>query len=118
MQRYVYALDLADDPALIAEYEAWHQAGKIWPSLLESLRPWGMHSLDIFRTGSRLVLIIEAPEDFSPEEKAKADAGNPAVQAWENLMWTFQRPLPWARPGQKWVPMKKIFSLTEVLSQC
>jgi L-rhamnose mutarotase len=117
MQRYVYALDLADDPTLIAEYEAWHRAGKIWPEVIDSLRVSGLHSLDVFRTGSRLVLIMEAPDDFSPEAKARADAANPAVQAWERLMWTFQRPLPWAKPGQKWVPMEKIFSLTEVLGQ-
>jgi L-rhamnose mutarotase len=34
------------------------------------------------------------------------------VQKWEALMWTFQRALPWAAPGQKWVPMEVIFSLT------
>jgi L-rhamnose mutarotase len=117
MQRHVYALDLADDPGLIAEYESWHRAGKIWPEILDSLRPWAFHSLDIFRTGNRLVLIIEAPDDFSPEAKAQADAGNPAVQAWERLMWTFQRALPWAKPEQKWVPMERIFSLNEVIGQ-
>lgn len=112
MSRYVYALDLDDDPEAIREYEAWHRADRIWPEVVESLLESGLESLEIFRTGNRLVLIIEASVGFSPEDKAKRDAGNPVVQKWETLMWTFQRALPWAAPGQKWVPMQVIFSLT------
>jgi L-rhamnose mutarotase len=28
-------------------------------------------------------------------------------------MWTFQKALPHAAPGQKWVPMTRIFDLGE-----
>ena len=45
--------------------------------------------------------------------KIAADAASSDVQQWEILMWTFQQSLPWAAPGQKWVPMEKIFDLTE-----
>jgi L-rhamnose mutarotase len=114
MQRLVYALDLHDDPALIAEYEAWHRSDRIWPSVIDSLRGSGITGLEIFRTGNRLILIIDAPEDFSPAAKAVADANNPQVQAWEALMWRFQKALPWASPGSKWVPMDRIFSLAQV----
>ena len=112
MPRYVYALDLDDNPEAIREYEAWHRADRIWPEIVDSLRASGLDSLEIFRTGNRLVLIIDAPVEFSPEDKAQRDAGNPVVQKWESLMWTFQRALPWAVPGQKWMPMEVIFSLT------
>jgi L-rhamnose mutarotase len=115
MQRLLYALDLKDDPALIADYEAWHRADKVWPSVVESLKASGMDELQLYRTGNRLVLIIEAPDEFSPAAKASADAANAEVQAWEKLMWVFQQPLPWAAPGQKWVPMQPIFALTEIL---
>ena len=114
MQRLLYALDLHDDPALIAEYEAWHRADKVWPSIVDSLRQAGIIDLEIYRTGNRLVLIIEAPDDFSARAKAAADAANPQVQAWEQLMWSFQKALPWAAPGQKWVPMGRIFSLARL----
>jgi L-rhamnose mutarotase len=117
MQRLVYALDLQEDPQLIAEYEAWHRADRIWPAVVESLRASGMAELELYRTGTRLFLIIEAPDGFSPHEKARADAANPRVQAWEQLMWVFQRPLPWAAPGQKWVPMQRIFRLSEVAAR-
>ncbi len=40
-----------------------------------------------------------------------ADAADPRVQAWEELMWQFQQPLPWAKDGEKWVLMDKIFEL-------
>jgi L-rhamnose mutarotase len=114
MKRFVFALDLADDPQAIAEYEAWHRADRIWPSVVASLRRSGLTALEIFRTGNRLCLILEAPDDFSLEAKAAADASNPQVQAWERLMWTFQRVLPWAAPGEKWVRMQTIFSLADM----
>lgn len=114
MKRFVFALDLVDDPQAIAEYEAWHRADRIWPAILESLRASGLTALEIFRTGNRLCLIMEAPDDFSLEAKAAADAASADVQAWERLMWTFQRALPWAAPGQKWVPMERIFSLADM----
>lgn len=111
MKRWVFALDLIDDPRAIAEYEAWHRADRIWPAVVKSLRRSGLTALEIFRTGNRLCLILEAPDDFSLQAKAAADAADPDVQAWERLMWTFQRALPWAAPGEKWVPMQRIFSL-------
>ncbi|HVS76573.1 MAG TPA: L-rhamnose mutarotase [Steroidobacteraceae bacterium] len=52
--------------------------------------------------------------DLSPEAKAATDATDPDVQAWERLMWTFQRALPWAAPGEKWVRMQRIFSLNDM----
>lgn len=114
MKRLVFALDLVDDREAIAAYEAWHRADRIWPAVVASLRGSGLTGLEIFRTGNRLCLIMEVPDDFSLQAKAAADSANPDVQAWERLMWTFQRALPWAAPGEKWVAMERIFSLTDV----
>jgi L-rhamnose mutarotase len=114
MQRLLYAVDLHDDPEMIAAYEAWHRADKIWPAVVESFRTAGITALELYRTGDRLVLLIEAPDDFSPADRAKSDAANADVQAWERLMGTFQRPLPGAAPGEKWVPLKRIFSLEDL----
>jgi len=107
--RFYFALDLQDDPDLIAEYERWHEAGRIWPDIVESIRSSGIKELEIFRVGNRLVMILEAPAKFDFAAKAAADAANPRVQEWEALMWKFQRALPWARPGEKWVRMRRIF---------
>ena len=109
MRRYALALDLKDDPALIAAYEAHHRA--VWPEILASIRAAGIATLDIYRTGNRLFMLMEVNDDFSFEDKARRDAADPQVQAWETLMWEYQQALPTARPGEKWVLMEKIFEL-------
>jgi L-rhamnose mutarotase len=109
MQRYCLALDLADDPLLIAEYESHHQ--HVWPEIIKSIKDAGILVLDIYRTGNRLFMIMEVSENFSFEQKNTADASNPKVQEWEELMWNFQQALPWAKTGEKWILMKKIFEL-------
>lgn len=109
--RYCLALDLKDNPRLIAEYERFHSPGGVWPEILDSLKLSGIGSLEIYRTGNRLFMIMETNDDFSFEKKAALDAANPAVEVWETLMWEFQQPLPWAREGEKWILMDKIFAL-------
>lgn len=107
--RYCLALDLKDDPVLIAEYERHHE--RIWPEIDASIRESGITDMEIHRTGNRLFMIMETDASFSFETKAVADTANPAVQKWEELMWTYQQALPTAKPGDKWVLMKKIFAL-------
>lgn len=111
MKRYTLALDLKDDPALIEEYERYHQAENGWPEIKKSIEEAGIVQMEIYRTGNRLFMIIEANDEFSFERKSGMDAANPKVQEWEQLMGKFQQPLPWAREGGKWVVMDKIFQL-------
>lgn len=107
--RYCLALDLKDDPALIAEYERQHE--KISPVIEASIRDAGVTDMQIFRVGTRLFMIMETDETFSFERKAAMDAANPAVQAWETFVDQFQQRLPFAQDGEKWVLMQPIFSL-------
>jgi L-rhamnose mutarotase len=107
--RYVLALDLKNDPVLIAEYERYHEA--VWPEVLQSMRDAGITNMEIYRVENRLVLLMDTADDFSLERKADIDAANPTVQEWETLMWRYQQALPSAQPGQKWVIMEKIFQL-------
>ena len=107
--RYCLTLDLKDDPDLIAEYRRYHE--RIWPEITESIRNAGIEDMEIYLLGTRLFMIMEVNDRFSFETKSEADRTNPKVQEWESLMWTFQRPLPQAKPGEKWILMERIFKL-------
>jgi L-rhamnose mutarotase len=109
MQTFCLALDLKDDPDLIAEYEAYHRA--VWPEIITSIKDSGILKLDIYRVSNRLFMILEARDDFSFEVKAIADDNNPMVQKWEDLMWKYQQAIPGTRAGEKWLLMHNIFSL-------
>ncbi|SRR5579871_3952514 len=109
MPRHCLTLDLKNDPALIAEYKQHHD--RIWPEVVRSLKDAGIQDLEIFQRGTRLFMILETVEGFSFEEKLKADAANPKVREWEELMWKYQQPLPDSKPGEKWRMMDRIFKL-------
>ena len=109
LKRYCLALDLKDDPQLIGEYEHHHK--KVWPEIIKSIKDAGIRNLEIYRTGNRLFMILEAGTGFSFDKKNNADAANAKVQEWETLMWNYQQAIPGAKPGEKWVLMDKIFEL-------
>src|SRR5882762_1026115 len=103
MKRYCLALDLKNDPLLIAAYEQYHR--QVWPEIIQSIGESGIELMEIYRTGTRMCMIMEVSDDFSFEKKAGADAANPKVQQWLKLMADFFEPLPWAGPGENWLLM-------------
>ncbi len=107
--RYCLALDLKDNNDIIAEYEKWHE--KVWPEIKASIVDSGITEMEIYRTGNRLFMIMETLETFNFEDKALRDRTNPKVVEWEQLMWKYQKALPWAKDGEKWILMKRIFTL-------
>ncbi|MBS1502966.1 MAG: L-rhamnose mutarotase [Bacteroidetes bacterium] len=109
MKRYGLALDLKDDPQLIAEYEEYHRA--VWPEIKKSILDSGIINMEIYRAGNRLFMVMETDDSFSFDRKAVMDESNTKVQEWEQLMWKFQQPLPGSKPGEKWVLMDRIFDL-------
>lgn len=111
MPRHCLTLNLKNDETAIAEYKRYHV--KIWPEIKQSLINAGIQEMEIYLVGTRLFMIMEVSDSFSPSAKAAADAANAKVQEWEALMGQFQQELPQSRPGQKWVAMEKIFSLAE-----
>lgn len=109
MKRFCLALDLNDDPKLIDEYENYHK--NVWPEIKKSITESGIRDMEIYRIADRLFMIMDTDDDFSFERKAAMDSTNQKVDEWERLMWKFQKPLPFAKPGEKWVLMEKIFKL-------
>jgi L-rhamnose mutarotase len=106
-RRLCLALDLKDDAAAIAEYERMHQPGNVWPEVIADIRARGYFSMEIWRTGNRLMMIAEVAAD-APKPAPSTDAVN---ARWEDEMCRFQQALPHAQEGDKWVPMRLIFDL-------
>ncbi len=110
-RRFCFSCDLKDDSQLMTEYKAYHAQGKVWPEITQSIKDAGVVDLQIYLTGNRMFMIMEVDETFDPSKKAEMDASNPKVQEWEELMWKYQQALPWAKEGEKWVPMEKVYKL-------
>ena len=105
-RRLCFALDLVDDPVKIAEYEQFHQPGRVWPKIVDDIHAQGIEAMEIWRTGDRIMMIATVADDYP-----RARDIPPEYDEWEALMWTFQKALPHAAPGQKWMPMTRIFDL-------
>jgi len=109
MNRHVLAVDLKDDPAVVAAYLEHHR--RVWPEVLRSLRAAGLHGIEIFLLGRRLVMILEADGDYRAKFAAHAGS-HPRVAEWETLMKSMQQPSPGAAPGEWWAQMQPVFRLT------
>jgi L-rhamnose mutarotase len=110
--RTCLALDLKDDAALIACYEDHHR--RIWPEVAAHLRAHGVTSMEIYRLGTRLAMVMETDDaTYDAQAMACAAETDPKLREWEALMWTFQAPTPWTPEGDKWVPMARIFDLEQ-----
>lgn len=108
LQRYAFALDLKDDPKLIAEYEAAHQ--QVWPEVIANFKKQGIVRVDLYRLGTRLFMLMEVDtERYNAERMAEALRTDPVLAKWEELMWTYQAPTPWTPAGEKWSLMSVVF---------
>jgi len=111
MKRYCFALDLIDDNDLIDAYKEYHK--NVWPEITKSIKDAGIEELEIYLVANRLFMIMEVNQTFSFDKKTTMDEANPKVQEWETLMWKYQQKLPFAKEGEKWVLMDKIYSLED-----
>ncbi|WP_026770449.1 L-rhamnose mutarotase [Asinibacterium sp. OR53] len=111
MKRYCLALDLKDDPSLIEEYEYYHKKEVIWPEIVEGIKACGIQTMDIYRVGNRLMMILETTDDFELQSGFTKMSSLPLQREWAALMSAFQQRLPFARPGEHWMEAKQIFTL-------
>ena len=111
MTRQVFALDLVDQPDLIAAYEARHTPHAVWSEVVRDIRDRGYREMEIWRVADRLVMIAEVvaggPAPGDP-------ALQPAVERWEAEMSRYQQPI--LPGGPKWAAMARIFALGEQAS--
>lgn len=113
--RHCLALDLIDEPKLIEEYIAFHKPENAWPQITANMRELGIIDMEIYNLGDRLFMIMEATADFDPNVMPKSAEGKSKSDEWETLMWNYQKPLEWAKEGEKWLKMDKIYDLKNAL---
>ncbi len=82
------------------------------PTINQSIHDAGVATMEIYRFGNRMFMIMEVDDTFS-FERMHAINQNPKSVEWENLMWGFQQAVPGAKPGEKWVLMEQIFKLPQ-----
>jgi L-rhamnose mutarotase len=109
MPRLCFALDLIDDPQLIAAYDKFHQPGGVWAEIIDDIRAEGYQSMQIWRAHDRLLMVAETEENFPLGTRGVAMAE--IFDRWQAAMGKFQRRIPQAQADQKWVPMDCIFDL-------
>ena len=109
MKRYCYALDLVDDKKLIEEYINYHK--EVWPEIQKSILDSGIELMEIYCVGNRLFMITDVNENFSKENNLKDPNIEKKVLEWEKLMWNYQKALPIAKKGEKWILMEKVYQL-------
>jgi L-rhamnose mutarotase len=108
--RHVMTVDLKHDPRGIAAYRRHHR--RIWPEVRDSLLRVGVLRMDIYQLERRLVMVMDTKKGFDLKRSFAAHvASHPRCAEWEELMKTFQRAPPGARPAQLWTPMESIFHL-------
>lgn len=112
MKTLTFALDLKDDPEIIAKYDEYHRA--VWPEIVRGAAASGVRSQRIFRTGNRLFMIIEVDDDYDWRSGfARYMAETPRAREWDTLMRTFQQPVPSAGPDDWWTPMEEVYNLNQ-----
>ncbi|WP_229235894.1 L-rhamnose mutarotase [Dyadobacter tibetensis] len=110
LRRYCLTLDLVEDEASIAKYRWHHEPENQWPEINASIREAGVESMEIYLLGERMFMIMDVNDTFSFERMNEINQ-RPISVEWENLMWGFQKAIPGAKPGEKWVLMEQIYKL-------
>ena len=103
------ALDLKDDPALVAEYIEYHKA--VWPEVIASLKRVGISEMKIYLHGRRLFMYMETVDEFDPARDLQRYMDSSRVVKWDELMRTYQQPVPGAKPNEWWAPMQQVWDL-------
>ena len=109
MKSFAMTLNLREDASAIEKYKEYHR--EVWPEVLEGLRGVGISKMKIFLHGRRLFMYLEAGDDFDPSHDLSRYMETERGRKWDELMRTFQEPVPEAAPGDWWAGMEEVFDL-------
>ena len=107
MKRYCQTLTLVDDGEMIEKYCEVH--AHVWPEIVDGQRQVGILSMQIYRHGRQLFMIMDTVDDFDFERDMARLAGMPRQADWEAYVSRFQGCVADASSADKWQLMDKIF---------
>ncbi len=107
MKRFCQTLELVDDPVLIEKYCEVHT--HVWPEVIEGQREVGILSMEIWRHGCRLFMIMDTVDDFDFDRDMARLAELPRQAEWEAYVAQCQGADPSLPSTGKWHLMEKIF---------
>lgn len=110
-KRYVQTMELRDDDTLISKYREAHDREHFWDEIKEGIRSVGILEMEIYILGNRLVMIVDAPMDFSWDEAMRRLATLPRQAEWEAYVARFQQCSAEATSDEKWQMMERMFYL-------
>ncbi len=110
-KRYVQILELRDNPEVIKEYRKWHSREYQWKEVRDGIRQVGILEMEIYILGTRLVMIVDTPEDFNWSEAFAQLAILPRQAEWEAFVSKFQCCDANAKSEEKWQMMERMFYL-------
>jgi len=110
-KRYVQTLDLHDDPDMIREYRKWHSKEYHWKEVRDGIRAVGIFEMEIYILGTRLVMVVDTPEDFDWNKAMQKLATLPRQAEWEAFVSKFQGCNAQATSNEKWQMMERMFYL-------
>ncbi len=112
MKSYAKTILLKNDPGKIAEYRRHHD--HIWPEVVAAFRKVGVLDMRIWLIGVRLFMVMDTEDDFDPDtDLEKYLQLDPKIDQWENLMASYQEPVPEARPGEYWADLELVFRMSD-----
>ena len=107
MKRYCQTLTLVDDQELIEKYCEVHS--HVWPEVIAGQHEVGILSMEIYRHGRLLFMIMDTCDDFDFQKDMARLATLPRQAEWEAYVAQFQGCAADARSDEKWQLCTKIF---------
>lgn len=110
-KRFCQTMELKSDPELIKKYILAHDEQHFRPEILEGMHEVGILEMEVYITGNRIVMIVDAAEDFDWDTAMSRLATLPGQQDWEEYVAQFQQCDASATSDQKWQMMQRIFHI-------
>src|SRR5437762_1404350 len=111
MKRYAMTVLLKDDPEILRRYDTFH--ANPWPEIPAGLRKCGVRRLFIYRFERQLFMFMETNDGFDFDNDWAQYMEDPKARQWDEMMASFQQPVPGAPKDGMWVLMKEVYTQEE-----